>query len=171
MMSDAHPDDARLGAIARGHQARLVRFVRRLGMSSDGAEDVAQAAFLVTWEALPRVAAGRERAFLYASALRIACRHRRRAPRETLGHDHDMERDPSPHPLPDELVYQKQLRERVEALLDTIEWPSRTVFERFELDGLTIPEIAHAMAITPKTAVCRLRRARRHLREASARLR
>jgi RNA polymerase sigma-70 factor (ECF subfamily) len=170
MMSDEHCDDgARLGAIARGHQARLVRFVRRLGLSSDGAEDVAQAAFLVTWEALRRVPEGRERAFLYASALRIARGSLRRTRREALGHD--LERDPSPHPLPDELAHQKQFRERVEALLDAIEWPSRTVFARFELDGLTIPEIALALAISPKTAVCRLRRARRHLREASARLR
>jgi RNA polymerase sigma-70 factor (ECF subfamily) len=170
-MLSHHPcdDGARLGAIARGHTTRLVRFVRRLGLSSDGAEDVAQAAFLVTWEALARVPAGRERAFLYASALRIACGSRRRARRETLRHD--MERDPSPHPFPDELVRQKQLRERLEALLDGIECPSRTVFVRFELEGLTIPEIALAMAISPKAAVRRLRQVRRHLREAGAQLR
>ena len=170
MMS--HPDredGARLAAIARGHQTRLVRFVRRLGLPPDGAEDVAQAAFLVTWEALARVPAGRERAFLYASALRIACGARRRARRETLRHD--MERDPSPYPFPDELVRQKELRERVEALLDAVECPSRTVFVRFELEGLTIPEIALAMAISPKAARCRLRRVRRHLREAGAQLR
>jgi len=170
MMSHHHGDDgARLGAIARGHQTRLVRFVRRLGLSSDGAEDVAQSAFLVTWEALARVPAGRERAFLYASALRIACGSRRRAGRETLRHD--MEREPSPHPFPDEIVRRKQLRERLEALLDAVECPSRTVFVRFELEGLTIPEIAVAMAISPKAAVRRLRRVRRHLREASAQLR
>jgi RNA polymerase sigma-70 factor (ECF subfamily) len=163
-------DGARLGAVARGHHMRLVRFVRRLGLTFDGAEDVAQAAFLVTLQALARVPSGRESAFLYASAVRIAYGSRRRARREMLRDDMEGA-EPSPRPLPDDLVQQKQLRERVEALLETIECSSRTVFQHFELDGLTIAEIAVAMAISPKTAVRRLRRARRHLREASARLR
>jgi RNA polymerase sigma factor (sigma-70 family) len=157
---------ARLGAVARDHHAALVRFARRAGLTSDEAEDVAQTAFLVTLRALPRIAEGRERAFLFASATRVASGTRRKARRESPSEDLDL--DPSPQILPDELVHQSRFCARVEALLDGIECRTRTVFTLFELDGLTIPEICAAMAISPNTVRVHLRRARKELRAAPA---
>jgi RNA polymerase sigma-70 factor (ECF subfamily) len=159
-------DEGRLALVAREQYPGLLRFLRRLGLSPDGAEDVAQAAFLTTMEALPRIIDGCERAFLYASAARMAYASRRRARREVLRDDLDL--DPSPRPSPDELAHQKRFREHVEALLDGVECPSRTVFMLFELDGLTIPEIALVLAISPKAATRRLRRTRRELRDATS---
>lgn len=156
-------DSARLGPLARAHYAGLLRFVRRLRVSEDGAEDVAQSAFMTTFVALPRIAPGCERAFLYATAARIASASRRRTRRELLRDDLDL--DVSPRPSPDELADRKRFREQVDALLDGLECPSRTVFVLFELDGQTIPEIALSMAISPQAATRRLRRTRRELRE------
>jgi RNA polymerase sigma factor (sigma-70 family) len=153
----------RLTLLAREHYSALLRFVRRLGLSEDGAEDVAQAAFMTTLLALPRIIEGCERAFLFATALRIAHSSRRRARRELLRDDLDL--GPSPRPAPDDLAHRKRFREKVEALLDGVDCPSRTVFVLFELDGLTIPEIAVSMAISPQAATRRLRRTRRELRE------
>jgi RNA polymerase sigma-70 factor (ECF subfamily) len=161
---DASPlDRARLGPLARAQYAGLLRFVRRLGLSEDGAEDVAQSAFMTTLVALPRIALGCERAFLYTTALRIASSSRRRTRRELLRDDWDL--DVSPRPSPDELADRKRFREHVDAVLDGVECPSRTVFVLFELDGQTIPEIALSMAISPQAATRRLRRTRRELRE------
>jgi RNA polymerase sigma-70 factor (ECF subfamily) len=157
-------DRARLAPTARDHYPALLRFVRRLGLSPDAAQDVAQAAFLITLEALPRIINGCERAFLYASAVRMAHGARRKAHRELLCEDPDL--GPSWEPSPDELAHRKRFREHVECVLDGIECPSRTVFVLFELDGLTIPEIALALAISRRVATSRLRRARKELREA-----
>ena len=108
---------------------------------------------------------GRERAFLFATATRLAYGLRRRARRETANADLDL--DPSPHPFPDELAQQKRFRERVHLLLDELETRSRTVFLLFEVDELSIPEIARTLAIAPDTARGRLRRARKDLRAAA----
>lgn len=158
-------DGTRLASIARRFYPDLVRFLRGMGLPRESAEDAAQAAFLITLEALPRIVEGCERAFLFASATRIGYRLRRRAEREMVHGDLDI--GPSPHPFPDELAQIKRFRESIEALLDGIEGPSRTVFLLFEVDGLTIPEIAHALAIAPKVARGRLRRARADLRAAA----
>jgi RNA polymerase sigma-70 factor (ECF subfamily) len=157
--------EARFAAAARGLFPELVRTLRRTGLPAEAAEDAAQGAFLIALEALPRIVEGRERAFLFATATRIAYGLRRRARRETANADLDL--DPSPHPFPDELAQRKRFRERVHALLDALETPSRTVFLLFEVDELTIPEIARALAIAPDAARGRLRRARKDLRAAA----
>jgi RNA polymerase sigma-70 factor (ECF subfamily) len=144
------------------HYDGLWRFVRRMGLPAHGADDVAQSTFLIAIEALPRILPGRERAFLYATAVRLVYDVRRRAQREVVSADLDM--DVSPAPRPDDLAHQKRLREIFEALLERVERDARTVFIGFEVDGFTIPEIAHALAIPPDAATCRLRRARKRLR-------
>ncbi|HEY4013618.1 MAG TPA: sigma-70 family RNA polymerase sigma factor [Polyangiaceae bacterium] len=140
----------------------LWRFLRRMGLPPHRADDVAQAAFLVVLERMPRIMTGSERAFLYATAVRIVHGHRRRAQREVLGAD--LDRDSSPNPSPEEYAHQKRVREIFDALLESIERESRAVFVRFEVDGLTIPEIATALAISREAATCRLRRARKQFR-------
>lgn len=155
-------DSARLRVAMLAHYAGLWRFLRRMDLPSHRADDVAQAAFLVALERLPRIMAGCERAFLYATAIRIAHGVRRRAQREVLGGDPDL--DSSPQPSPEDFAHQKRARELFDALLDSIDRESRAVFVRFEVDGLTIPEIASALAISREAATCRLRRARKQFR-------
>jgi RNA polymerase sigma-70 factor (ECF subfamily) len=133
-----------------------------MGLPSDRADDVAQTAFLIALERLPDIVIGSERAFLYATAIRIVHGMRRRSQREVLGADLDLDR--SPTPSPEEVAHQKRIRELFDALLESIEFESRAVFVRFEVDGLTIPEIARSLAITRSAATCRLRRARRQFR-------
>jgi RNA polymerase sigma factor (sigma-70 family) len=153
-----------LGQLARDQYPALRRFVRGLGFSGEAAEDVVQAALLITLEALPRIVKGCERGFLYASAVRIAHGARRKGRRELVSGDLDA--DPSPDPAPDELAHRRRFRAHVEALLDGIECPCRTVFVLFELDGLTIPEIALVLAISRRAVMRCLRRARREVRDA-----
>jgi RNA polymerase sigma-70 factor (ECF subfamily) len=144
------------------HYCGLWRSLRRRGLPLDCADDVTQNAFLVALERLPCIIAGSERAFLYATAARVAHGIRRRAQREVLGADFDL--DSSPDPSPEEFTHQKRVRELFDALLQSIEWRSRVVFIHFEVDGLTIPEIAESLAISRTVATCRLRRARKQFR-------
>jgi len=144
------------------HYDGLWQFLRRMGLPAHGADDVVQSTYLIAIEALPRILPGCERAFLYATAVRLVHDVRRRAQREVVRADLDL--DTSPVPRPDDLADQKRLREVFEALLEEIERDSRAVFIGFEVDGLTIPEIAHALAIPAEAATCRLRKARKRLR-------
>ncbi|HXN31894.1 MAG TPA: sigma-70 family RNA polymerase sigma factor [Polyangiaceae bacterium] len=155
-------DSTRLREAVLDHYAGLRRFLRRMDLPPHRADDVAQTAFLVALERLPRIMVGSERAFLYATAIRIAYGVRRRAQREVLGADLDL--DSSPCPSPEDFAHQKRARELFDALLDCIDRESCAVFVRFEVDGLTIPEIARALAISRQAATCRLRRARKQFR-------
>jgi RNA polymerase sigma-70 factor, ECF subfamily len=158
----AERDDGRFRRAMLEHYPGLWRFLRRMGLPPHRADDVAQTAFLIALERLPGIIVGCERAFLYATAVRVVHGIRRRAQREVLGAD--LDRDSSPYPSPEDFAHQKRARELFEALLESIERDSRAVFVRFEVDGLTIPEIATALAISREAATCRLRRARKQFR-------
>jgi RNA polymerase sigma-70 factor (ECF subfamily) len=155
-------DKIRFRSALLQHYCGLWRSLRRKGLPLDRADDVTQNVFLVALERLPRIIAGCERAFLYATAARVVHGIRRRARREVLGADFEL--DSSPDPSPEEFVHQKRARELFDALLQSIEWQSRAVFIHFEVDGLTIPEIAESLDISRDAATCRLRRARKQFR-------
>jgi RNA polymerase sigma-70 factor (ECF subfamily) len=145
------------------HSPGLLRFLRGMGLPPHRADDVAQTAFLVALQRLPQIVEGSERAFVYATAVRTVHGIRRRTQREVLG-DLELDRCSSPSPSPEDFADQKRARELLDELLESIDGEPRAVFVRFEVDGFTIPEIATALAITRKTAICRLRRARRQFR-------
>jgi RNA polymerase sigma-70 factor (ECF subfamily) len=155
-------DNARFRTAMVDYYPGLWRFLRRMGLPPHRADDVSQTAFLVALERMPRIVVGSERAFLYATAVRVVHGIRRRTQREVLGADPDL--DCSPYPSPEDFAHQKRARELFDALLESIERESRAVFVRFEVDGLTIPEIASALAISREAATCRLRRARKQFR-------
>jgi RNA polymerase sigma-70 factor (ECF subfamily) len=150
------------------HYTPLWRFLRKMGLPPDRADDVAQGAFLIALERLPDIVIGCERAYLHATAIRIVRGMRRRSQREILEADLDFDR--SPAPSPEEAAHQKRAREILDALLEGIEFESRAVFVRFEVDGFTIPEIAATLAISREAATCRLRHARRQFRALVRRL-
>jgi len=156
------PRGGRLRETVLDYYPSLWRFLRRMGLPSDRADDVAQTAYLITLERLDDIVIGSERAFLYATSVRLVHGMRRRSRREVLGADLDLDRSPSPSP--EDATHQKRVRDLLDALLESIELESRAVFVRFEVDGLTIPEIATALAISRQAATCRLRRARKQLR-------
>jgi RNA polymerase sigma-70 factor, ECF subfamily len=151
-------DEARLRKAFVQHYAGVWRFLRRLGVASDRVDDAAQHAFLIALEALPRIAPGCERAFLYSTAVRIAHGLRRRGEREIATVDVDL--GSSSLPSPEELADQMRAREMLDRLLEHIELDARAVFVLFEIEGFTVPEIADLLKIPLGTAASRLRRSR-----------
>jgi RNA polymerase sigma-70 factor (ECF subfamily) len=158
VQSRATGDRARLRSAFDQNYAGVWRFLRRMGVSADRADDAAQQVFLIALEAMPRITEGSERAFLYATAVRLAYGMRRKTEREVLSTGLDF--DASPMPTPDQLADQKRAREVLDAIIASLEVEIRTVFVLAEFDGFTTPEIAALLEIPLGTAASRLRRAR-----------
>jgi RNA polymerase sigma-70 factor (ECF subfamily) len=154
-------DEARLRRAFVQHYPGVWRFLRRLGVARDRVDDAAQHVFLIMLEAIPRIVPGCERAFLYATAIRVAHGVRRRPQREIATLEVDRE---SSLPSPDELTDQKRAREMLDRLLECIDLDTRAVFVLFEIEGFTVPEIADLLKVPLGTAASRLRRSREQFR-------
>jgi len=174
-------DAARPGAVSRADAARLHGLVTdniaflwrsmiRLGVPRADADDAVQQVFLVASRKLASIEAGKERAYLFGAAFRIAHRARRthQRRREVLEGEPQEQVDPAPNA--EDLVDRAQARAALDAILDTMPLELRAVFVLFELEQLSIPEIAPMLDVPEGTAASRLRRAREHFQTAVRRL-
>jgi RNA polymerase sigma-70 factor (ECF subfamily) len=160
--SRADDDRARLRRAFDQNYPGVWRFLRRMGVPPDRADDASQQVFLIALEAMTRIHEGSERAFLYGTAVRLAYGMRRKTEREVPSTALDL--DASPMPSPDQLADQKRAREVLDAIIANLEVEIRTVFVLAEFDGFTTPEIASLLEIPLGTAASRLRRAREKFR-------
>lgn len=168
--AEASADAARVGRIVREHFALVWRTLRRMGVPEGDADDAAQQVFMVVSQRISSILEGRERAFLVATALRIASRaHRSRSRRREVG-DEILESFRDPLPNPEELLEQRRAREILDAILDQMKEEQRVVFALYEIEQLTMAEIADALQIPSGTVASRLRRAREHVARAIERL-
>jgi RNA polymerase sigma-70 factor (ECF subfamily) len=151
-------DPARLRRAFDQNYSGVWRLLRRLGVTSDRADDAAAQVFLIAVEAFARIAEGCERAFLYGTAVRLAHGMRRQQERELPSAT--VEFEPSPVPTPLELTDQKRPREVLDAFILSLDVDTRTVFVLTEFDGFTTPEIAALVSAPIGTVASRLRRAR-----------
>jgi RNA polymerase sigma-70 factor (ECF subfamily) len=136
------------------------RLLRRLGLEPADADDAAQQVFIVAARSVRSIEVGRERAFLYSTAVRIASRsHRSRRRRREVGAD--TLGDLVSHTTdPERLTAQRQARELLDGVLAQMPMDARVVFVLFELEQLTMSEIACALKIPQGTVASRLRRGR-----------
>jgi RNA polymerase sigma-70 factor (ECF subfamily) len=156
-------DSARLRLAFDANYVGVWRFLRRLGVAPDRADDAAQQVFLIALEALGRIVEGSERAFLYATAVRLAHGIRRKVQRELS--TSALDSDPSPLPSPAQLTDQKRAREMLDAIIARMDDDHRAVFVLAELEDFTTPEIASLLQIPLGTAASRLRRARERFQQ------
>jgi RNA polymerase sigma-70 factor (ECF subfamily) len=141
------------------------RVLRRLGFSAEDADDAAQQVFMIAqskYEQLPR---DRERAFLYATARRVAANARRsvRRRREASGDGWDDILHPGPGP--ETHVELARASELLDELLTHMAEDLARVLVHAEIEQMTVPEIAELEEIALGTASSRLRRARAAFRE------
>jgi RNA polymerase sigma-70 factor, ECF subfamily len=108
--------------------------------------------------------------WLFGFALRIISQHRRRGRRHKEGPG-ETGNAVDPAPLADERLAIEDDQRLVLAALGAIEPERRAVFVLYELDGVTIDEIAHTLSIPVTTTYSRLRVARAEFRAAVTRLR
>lgn len=165
-------DAARLTDLLRVHYAGVWRTLRRLGVDEGCADDAAQEAFIVLSRKLSDVHVGAERTFLLACAVRIAANYRRtwRVAHEVVD-ERALAAEQDPRPTAEQLLDHKRLRLALDELLDA--WPEdiRTAFVLYELEGLSVPEIAQVTETKQGTVASRLRRARELFQAGAKRLR
>ncbi len=155
-------------ALVETHLNVIWRFLRRLGCSREDADDTTQEVFVTAVRKLDQIEPERERAFLYGVAVRLASRQRRsqtmRIARTAEGADIDDYR--SPAAPADELLDQKDGLAFLDRTLAEMTPELRMAFTLYELEELTLAEIAALTDSPMGTVASRLRRAREQFQDA-----
>lgn len=128
-------------------------------MAAD-ADELVQEAFLVASRRLSDIQPECERSFLVTTAIRIAANHRRSFTREQARIDYIARVDSDGTPNPEEVLQHEQARERLDQVLAAMDFDLRTVFVLYELEELTVRQIAELLEMKLGTVSSRLRRAR-----------
>jgi RNA polymerase sigma-70 factor, ECF subfamily len=162
------PTDAQFTGIFREHAPFVWRVLRRLGVAETDVEDASQEVFLVVHRKLGEFE-GRSsvRTWIYGICVRVASDHRRRAHlrRERVTD------------APPELAFvprQTSKIQRLEALaaldvaLAALDDDKRAVFVLYEIEELSMADVAEAVGCPLQTAYSRLHAARRYVRDALA---
>jgi RNA polymerase sigma-70 factor (ECF subfamily) len=159
--------------LMREHAGFVWRVLRRYGVADQQIEDVAQDVFLALHHSLPRFE-GRStlRTFLYGICRRVASNHRERAV-----HRREVTSDRLPEPSSEhaadafDVLADKQSLALTHELLTGLSPEQREVFLLYEVDELSMREIAEALECSQNTCFSRLYAARKALAAELARLR
>jgi len=150
----------RLSEMFHHHYDFVWRSVRRLGVPADAVDDAAQEVFVVASRKLASIELGKEKAFLFGTAMRVASDTRRAVQRRRQSPADEQAELVDGTPALDELVDQKRAREILDDLVDQLPEDTRPVFVLFELEGMTMAKIASYLDLPAGTVASRLRRGR-----------
>jgi RNA polymerase sigma-70 factor (ECF subfamily) len=151
---------ARLRQVLQEHYQLVWRALRRFGVPEANVDDALQHVFLIFHDKLSEVPAGKERAFLLATSVRVAANARRLELRRPDFPSEFVEACAARAENPENLLEWKQRRQLLDCALDTLPPEQRSVFVLFELEGMSVPDIAESLHIPVGTVASRLRRAR-----------
>jgi RNA polymerase sigma-70 factor (ECF subfamily) len=137
------------------------RALRRLGVPESDVEDVCQEVFVVVHRKLGDFE-GRSslRTWIYGICARTASDYRRsgRVRREIVTDaPPDAPQDGGQH----DVLAMKQARQKLDRILDTLDDDKRAVFVLYEIEELTMAEVAEAIGCPLQTAYSRLHAARK----------
>jgi RNA polymerase sigma-70 factor (ECF subfamily) len=149
-----------LRQLVTDHLDFVWRSLRRFGVPTADVDDAAQQVFLIVNDKLAKIQPGSERSFLVGVATRVASHARRAYNRREVA-----QQKLSANPLevsldPEQLTERLQARELLDRVLDAMPQDLRAVFVLFELEELSIDQVARLLAIPRGTVATRLRRAR-----------
>jgi RNA polymerase sigma-70 factor (ECF subfamily) len=161
----------RLRALVIAHYDFVWRSLRRLGISESAAEDATQKVLMVLSQRLSQIKPGAEKGFLYSTAVHVAQHERRSfARKKEDANDDAVAAAISRSPDPSEQLDAARRRALLDEALDALPIDFRAVFVLFEMEELTMIQIAEMLDLPPGTIASRLRRARELFRESSKRL-
>ncbi len=163
-------DEARFRALRHEHFELVWRSLRRLGVPAADVDDAAQRVFLLAARKLANITAGSERSYLFGIALRVASHARRAIKRRGEIGDDALAAHEDPVPAADELLDQRRARDLLDEVLASLPLDVRAVFILFELEQMTLAEIAALIGAPQGTAASRLRRGRELFQAEVARL-
>lgn len=156
-------------AVFREHAPYVHRALRYLGVAPADIEDAAQEVFLVVLRRLVEFEGRAQlRTWIHRICWRVAQAHRRksRRTRQRFADEEDGQHVPDPNADGERTRY--DARQLLVPALDQLDEPKRVVFVLYEIEGLTMPEVAQALDCPLQTAYSRLYAAReavaRHVR-------
>ncbi len=174
-------NDLAFAQIMRRYNRLLFRTARSILKNDDDTQDALQEAYLSAWRAL---AGFRADARLSTWLVRIVAnealgRLRRKGAQvmplnavinaDTDGETPEMQMPANPHDQPEPLVMRAQVRQQIEARIDTLPDAFRTVFMLRGVEELSVEEVAQVLGIPEATVRSRFFRARGILREGLSR--
>jgi RNA polymerase sigma-70 factor, ECF subfamily len=166
----ANVDEARLTRVVGDHFQVLWRFLRRLGVAEGELDDAVQEVVLVLARKLDLIRAGSERAFVLGVAFRVASGVRRVRRRRREVSDEELLELETPEADQEQQLELRRLAELLDRALGELPFELRAVFVLYELEQLTMAEIASTLALAPGTVASRLRRARESFEALAAEL-
>jgi RNA polymerase sigma-70 factor, ECF subfamily len=149
----------------RAHAPFTWRCLRRLGVAAADADDVCQEVFVVIHKKLGEYD-GRTslRAWIYGVAVRKASDYRRLARnRHEISSECPGGERATTAPGPDRLLEQRRDLELLDRTLGELDEDKRNAFVLYEVEGLTLAEVAAALSCPLQTLYSRLNAARRHV--------
>jgi RNA polymerase sigma-70 factor (ECF subfamily) len=154
--------------IFNAHARYLWRALIGLGVAEREADDAVQEVFLVLYRRLAEIDPTTVRSWLYAVCVRVASDHRRRS---------RARREVPSDQLPEQPVLQTpfegtaalHLQRDLLATLEELDESKRAAFVLYEIEELTLREVAEALGCPLQTAYSRLEAARTHVRQTFAR--
>jgi RNA polymerase sigma-70 factor (ECF subfamily) len=161
-----------LRALFEAHYASIWRLLRRLGVRPAHLDDAAQEVFWVAARRLVDIEQGREHAFLYGVALRVAAGEaRKQAALPPVASLAELPAMADERASPEAELAGRQARALLDEALDRMPAELRAVLVLFELEGLEVRQIAEIEGIPVGTASSRLRRAREEFAAIAKRIR
>jgi RNA polymerase sigma-70 factor (ECF subfamily) len=156
--------------VYRDYFAFVWRSAKRLGVRDAALDDVVQEVFLIVHRRLEEFE-GRSsvRTWLFGITLRVARDYRRSTLRKSPDATVDPDTLRASSAGPGEAAEKAEAVRLLHAILDELDDERREVFVMAELEQITMPEIADALAINVNTAYARLRAARQSFEAALAR--
>jgi RNA polymerase sigma-70 factor (ECF subfamily) len=167
---DAASGAARVRAIVTEHYDFVWRSLRRLGVAEAAADDEAQQVFCVFARRAAEVPSGKEKTFLFGVVMRVAHASRRAVARRAEVMDEEaLAQIAANVPAADQLLEEARARAVLDGLLDAMPLDLRAVFVLYELEEMTMADIAITLSLPPGTVASRLRRARETFKELAGR--
>ena len=160
--------DARLRQLAIDHYDFVWRALRHLGVTPPDTDDAAQRVFLTLAQKLPTVEDGKERSFIFGIVMRVAANVRRDRATARLREvpESDATSSLSHEATAEAALALAEQRATLDEILACIPEERRIVFVLFEIEELTLVEIAEMLGIPQGTVTSRVRRAREEFRAA-----
>jgi RNA polymerase sigma-70 factor (ECF subfamily) len=164
-------DRSALEALLRRHQDRVYRFGMKMCRDPEDAKDVLQETLLAMARGVRDFrGASSLSTWLYTIARSFCIKKRRRskfAPEETQSLDDgaSVTRLPDAARAPDETLAGREVERALEQAIRTLDPMYREVLLLRDAEGLTAPEVAEVLRITPQAVKTRLHRARLAVRE------
>jgi RNA polymerase sigma-70 factor, ECF subfamily len=158
----------RLTVMFESHHETVWRMLCRRGIDAEGAADLVQQSYLIAAQRLDDIRPGCERAFLLETGLRLARTMSRKLNR--MQFEEDMDLHAGPDIRAEEALDQRRAVDLMDRVLATLGADLLEVFLLFEMEHISMREIADMLKIPLGTVASRLRRAREAFRAESARL-